>query len=201
MNTEQKKKQPAYWLRQEFLRVKTRKETGAYLYIMFTLFSVSFFGFFILRPAISTITNLQKKLEDNKNVYVALQKKLAALQSLDAEYSQIKPDLPLIYNAIPVIPDIPTLTRQIETLASRNQVELGSLTVSPLQYYPLEAGGKLYGYAITVDVTGSEQNVNTFIENVTNFQRIISIQKITTGKTDKGQLELSFSGKAYFAKE
>jgi Tfp pilus assembly protein PilO len=75
------------------------------------------------------------------------------------------------------------------------------LQVSPLQYYPLEVGGKLYGYTITVDVTGNEQNVNTFIENVTNFQRIISIQKITTGKTDKGQLELSFSGKAYFAKD
>jgi Tfp pilus assembly protein PilO len=201
MNTESKKKQPAYWLRQEFSRVKTRKETGAYLYIVFTLFSVSFFGFFILRPAISTITNLQKKLEDNKNVYIALQKKLEALHNLDSEYSQINPDLPLVYNAIPVTPDIPTLTRQIETLASKNQVVLSSLQVSPLQYYPLEVGGKLYGYTITVDVTGNEQNVNTFIENVTNFQRIISIQKITTGKTDKGQLELSFSGKAYFAKD
>ncbi|MBP6913161.1 MAG: type 4a pilus biogenesis protein PilO [Candidatus Levybacteria bacterium] len=201
MNTESKKKQPVYWLRQEFLRVKTKKETGAYLYIVFTLFSVSFFGFFILRPAISTITNLQKKLEDNKSVYNALQKKLAALHNLDSEYSQIKPDLPMVYNAIPITPDIPTLTRQVETLASKNQVELRALTVSPLQYYPQDAGGKLYGYTITVEVTGGEQNVNTFIENVTNFQRIISIQKITTGKTDKGQLELSFSGKAYFAKE
>lgn len=201
MNNDIKKTPRSYWLTHELILLKAKKETTAYLYIVLTLFSVSIFGFFILRPAFSTITNLQKKLTDSQNVYDSLQKKLQALKSLDEQYSTIKPDLYFVYNAIPTSAQIPTLTRQVQMLAQNNSVTLKSFAASPIQYYPLEKGGKLYGYVFSLDVSGAEQNVNNFITSLTNFNRILSIQKITTGKTNKGQLDLSFSGKAYFQEE
>lgn len=198
MNNNTEKIPRSKWLSHQFDLVRQKQETTAYLYLILTFFTVSLFGFFILRPAFSTITNLQKQLADSKNVYAALETKLAALRKLDKQYSELTPRLPLVYNAIPTTAQIPTLTRQIEILAQNNSVTLQSFTVSPIQYYPLEGGGKLYGYAFSLDVLGTQTNVNNFIGNITDFQRIISIQKITTGKTDKGELELSFSGKAYF---
>lgn len=204
MNNDNKTAQkinPTRWLNHEFLVMKERKETTAYLYIIFTLFTVSIFGFFILRPAFSTISNLQKTLTDNKNVYAALQKKLEALKSLDAEYAQIKPSLPEVYEAIPTSAQIPTLTRQVQTIAQTNSVSISSFKVAPIQYYPLQTGEKLYGYSFTLQASGTQQNINKFISSMTNFSRILSIQKIATGKTSTGDLQLTFSGKAYFQGE
>lgn len=201
MNNDTQKKSRSYWFTHELMLIKARKETTAYLYLILTLFTVSIFGFFILRPAFSTISNLQKKLDDNKSVYSALQDKLTALRSLDVQYAELKPDLPLVYAAIPTSAQIPTLTRQVQTLALNNSISLKSFTVAPIQYYPLENGGKLYGYLFSLDVSGTEQNINSFINSLTNFNRMLSIQRIATGKTTKGELELSFSGKAYFQGE
>lgn len=201
MNNNENKKTRSAWLTHELMVLKAKKETTAYLYIILTLFTVSIFGFFILRPAFATITGLQKKLQDSKNVYAALQKKLSALRSLDAQYSELKPDLPFVYEAIPTTAQIPKLTRQIQILAQDNSINLLTFTVAPIQYFPVENGNKLFGYVFSMEISGTEENVNSFMKNVTNFNRILSIARITTGKTNLGLLQLSFSGKAYFQGE
>lgn len=186
------------WLPQQLALLKNKKEASAYLYIILTFFTVSFFGFFALRPAFSTITTLQKQLTDSKNIYKALQTKILALQSLSQQYITLEPNLPLVYQAIPVSSDIPLLTGQLQTLARENKLSLSQFSTYQIEYYPLSTQNKLYGYSFSVEVQGQEQNINEFLNKVTSFSRIISIDKITTGKTETGQLNLSLSGKTYF---
>ena len=54
------------------LTIQNKKQVTAYIYILLTLLTVSFFGFFALRPAFSIIAGLQKQLADNKVVLTAL---------------------------------------------------------------------------------------------------------------------------------
>lgn len=186
------------WLPQQITLLKNKKEASAYLYLILTFFTVSFFGFFVLKPAFSTITILQKQLTDSKNVYKALQAKISALQSLSQEYVTLEPNLPLVYQAIPVSSEIPLLTGQLQSLARENKLSLSQFSTYQIEYYPLSTQDKLYGYSFSLEVQGQQQDINDFLNKVTNFNRIISIDRVTTGKTETGQLNLSLSGKAYF---
>lgn len=182
------------FLSQEFTQLQNKKQAVVYFFMFLTFLTVAFFGFFVLRPALSTISTLQKQLEDNRTIYEGLQNKLATIQGLDRQYQTIQTEVPLINEAIPDTPKIPLLTRQIETIAQSNNVSLESLLVSPVELYPLENGS----FTFTFDATGTLQDTERFMENISNFSRAVTIDKISTGKNEDGEIELSMSGKAYF---
>ncbi|MFI5265473.1 MAG: type 4a pilus biogenesis protein PilO [Candidatus Levyibacteriota bacterium] len=185
------------WVSQQLLSLQNKKEASTYFYLILTFFAVSFLGFFALMPAFSTISALQKQLADSKNVYKALQTKISALHTLSQQYTTLESNLSIVYLAIPTSSEIPLFTRQVQVLAQEDNLSLTQFSTSPIEYYPLSTQDKLYGYTFSLDVAGQEQDINSFLNSVTNFSRIISVEKISTGKTDKGQLSLSLSGKAY----
>lgn len=189
------------WFNEQLMELQSKKERVAYIYLTLTLFIVSFFGYFVLLPAFTTISNLQKQLSDNKAVYDALTTKLSHLQSLDQQYQILEPQLDLVYNAIPISSEVPSLTSQIETLARQSNLTIENYNVSPVEYYPIAGGEKLYSFVFSLTAQGQEKDIDTFIDAVSNFNRIVTIEKITTGTIQGGVLELSLSGKAYFEKK
>ncbi|MGE5042487.1 MAG: type 4a pilus biogenesis protein PilO [Candidatus Levyibacteriota bacterium] len=178
---------------------QNRKQVMAYSYLSLTLFTVAIFGVFVIAPAFSTISNLQKKLEDSTNVFNALETKLSALRKLDLQYEQIKGDLDLVYGAIPTSAQIPILTRQVETLCKQNNVTLNSFDVETIDFYPIASNQQLYSYSFSLSAEGSDTDLNTLISKLVSFNRLISITNITTGKTPTGIFGLTLSGKAFFA--
>lgn len=178
---------------------QNRKQVTAYSYLSLTLFTVSIFGFFVIAPAFSTISNLQKKLEDSKNVYDALETKLTALKSLDQQYDQIKGNLDLVYDAIPTSAQIPVFTRQLETLCKQNNITINSFNVETIDFYPIQGGQQLYSYSFSLSAEGKDTDINTLISKLVSFNRLISISNISTGKTPTNLFGLTVSGKAFFA--
>ncbi len=185
-----------YW---ENLNDLQRRKIAGYLYITLTLFTVSFFGFFAIAPTLNTISMLQKQYEDNQLVYEALNKKLSNLQLLDFEYKEIQPDLPAIYAAIPRSPQIPYLTRQVENIALSSAVTITRLNFNSLEVYPNPKKDSIYSFTFTVAVEGEQANVNNFLENLINFDRIVGIDRVSTGKSDNGQTAASITGRAFFS--
>lgn len=177
----------------------SQEKITAYLYTIFSLFAVSFFGFFALRPVIGTISELQKQLSDSKAVYKALNTKLDALNKLDVQYEAIQGSLPIVYDAIPKTSQIPTLTRQFETIAQTNKLTVNSINFGTFEFYPATNNSReLYSYTFTVDVEGKEGDINDFITSIISFDRILSIDKISTGKNSNGVFQATIVGQAYY---
>lgn len=180
---------------------KTNKQKfTAYLYITLSLFTVSFFGIFAIKPTLDTISNLNKQYNDNQLVYEALKKKLVSIQSLDNEYVVIQKDLGRIYLAIPKTNNIPYLTRQLEELAKEKNVTLTKLDFGTIELYPAtKPSPNLYSFTFVLSVEGSEENVNSFITGVISFDRIVAIDRIITGKTENNKFGTSVAGRSYFS--
>lgn len=184
-----------------FIKNDSKKFT-AYLYITLTLFSVSFFGFFAIKPTLDTISNLNKQYEDNKLVYDALKKKLAALDMLNTQYQALETDLNLVFDAIPKTNNIPYLARQLEKLTSLRGLNLSKLDFGVIELYPaLKATPGMFSYTFTISVEGSEDKVNSFISDIISFDRIIGIERITTGKTENNIFGTTITGRAYFSNQ
>jgi Tfp pilus assembly protein PilO len=176
-----------------------RKKITAYIYISLTLFTVSFFGFFAIAPTLATISNLKKQYEDNKLVLDALNKKLTSLTLLDVQYKEIQPDLEKIYSAIPRTSRIPYLTRQLEIIAKDSGVIIKKLDFGTVELHPNIKADPIYSFTFTIDVTGEEQNVNSFISQIIGFDRIVGVDKISTGKNEENRYEASIIGRVYFS--
>lgn len=181
------------------LKENDRRRLISYLYVIFTLFTVSFFGIFAINPTFSTISNLKKQYDENKVVYNQIIAKKTALQRLDLQYQQIESDLPIIYQAIPTTSKIAFLTRQIEELASDHTISLNKFGVQTTEIFPgQKTKAPLYSFHFSVSVGGQEENVYNFIKDLIHFDRMISLDSVTVGKTQSGSFEVSVSGKAFY---
>lgn len=171
-----------------------------YLYISLTLFTVSFFGIFAIKPTLDTVSNLNKQYEDDKLVYDALKNKLSALQSLDAQYQTLQQDLELVFAAIPKSNKIPYLARQIEKISLSRSVLLTKLDFGPVELYPVaKTNPPTYSFTFNVNVEGDESNTNLFISDLINFDRIIGLERITTGKSGNNGTGVNIAGRAFFS--
>lgn len=185
------------------LNAKQNKQGAtAYLYIIFSLLAFSFFGIFAIGPTVTTISDLNKKYNEEKTALKELKDKNEALKSLSAQYVEIQPDLELIDNAIPQSPKVAELTRQVENLSIQNNLVVKKLDTGLMELYPVKNPNKpIFSFIFTIGVEGSEKDVNQFILDLVNMGRIIKIEKLQTGKQISSTFAASVTGRAYFYKE
>lgn len=186
----------------QFLNAPNNKQRAtAYLYLIFSLLALSFFGLFAIGPTVTTITNLNKQYEEDKVALTQLKKKNAALKALSAQYLEIQSELNLIDNAIPQSPKIAELTRQLEHLSVKNNLAIQKLDTGLLELFPgKNANTSLFTFNFSISVSGIESDVNNFLSDFINMGRIVKIDKLTTGKKQNDVFTASITGKAFFYK-
>jgi len=173
-----------------------------YLYIIFSLAAVTFFGLFAIQPTLATISELHKEKDDGEFTLQQLKTKNQSLQRLSSEFQQIEPDINKVYEAIPTSPKIPELIRKIETLANKNNLAIKSLTTGAIELYPTtRAGVQLFSFTVNISAVGIESSINIFTQELVNIDRIISIERLSSGTAEDRLFSTTIIGRAYFIKE
>ena len=177
---------------------QNKQRVVAYIYIILSFFSLSFFGLFAIGPTLSTISELNKEYADGTAVLQQLQEKNSNLRSLNSNYLKIQPDLSLITNAIPESPNVSQLTRQIEVLATKNNLVVQKLDTGLLELYPAKkVNTSIFSFMFSTTVRGGEKEINNFISEIINIDRIIGIERLSTGKQQSDYIA-AITGKAFF---
>ena len=179
----------------------SKKKFGAYLYVIFSLITLSFFGIFAIRPTLSTISSLNQQYRDSQLIHQQLLEKSEALKNLDIQYQQLTPDLPLVYAAVPRSTLMASLTRQVESMANSNNLTLNALTFGSVELYPAnKENPSLYSYTFNASAEGEEENVKNFIGDLIRFERLVNIEQMNTGNRENGSYGVTVTGKVYFSK-
>ncbi len=173
-----------------------REKTQKYITIVLTLITSIILGIFVINPTLSTIANLQKQIGDNTFVQQKLQQKITNLFVLQQKYSLLQPDLPIVYDAIPTATQIPLFTAEIQSIADSTSLTLTSFQTSEvkLSQSPTQ---KQSSFDFTITAGGGYENMLSFLNKVTNFQRAIAIKEIILS-TENGNLKLSLKGTVFF---
>lgn len=180
-----------------------KERTQKFVNIVFTLFTLSFFGLFAINPTLATIVKLKKELADNERVDKELQQKITNLSSLQEKYSLIQNDIPLVLSAVPKIPEIPLLMAEIQAVAQVYNIQIDSFQSFTVELFKEEGGGKdkqHYSYSFSLSGTGVYQNIASFLSRIVNMQRIVVIDTFVIDRTkEKGRgLKFSLQGLAYY---
>lgn len=178
-----------------------KEQNQKYLFIILTLGASIFFFLFAINPTLSTIAGLKKQISDAKFVEQRLSEKVDNISRLSLQYEQIQEDIPYIVDAVPQSPQTPTLVGQIQAIGNQSSVKITNVEVLPVI---LTSGNSTTSSSFAFDITGTSnfENIQSFLNNLTNMQRAVSISSIQILRDTTGDNSLNFviRGIAYFKK-
>jgi len=171
--------------------------------IVLTLCALSFFGFFAIKPTISTIFKLKKEISDNQFVLNQMETKIKNLTELRKQYSSLQNDLPTITSTITVQPEASSLFAQIQSIAQASNINLNKLQNSEIEVLGSEKSTDkdYFSYSFSLAGAGSFENISRFVSTLTNMQRIINIDVFSTGSAINQNAEsvgFNIEGIAFF---
>lgn len=181
------------------------------LTLVLSLFVIAIFISFALRPTIVSIVTLQKTITESKKIQLQLDKKVKNLQLAATQLETVKQFLPNIDTSIPNQGAMyAPLTVAVENLASQNGTTLDSETfgstllfsriISP---FTPNKNQSVIVLPFSIRVTGSYQNIFTFLTKLLSMERIVMVDSIGITKeaaTKESELKvaLNVSGSAYY---
>jgi Tfp pilus assembly protein PilO len=177
-----------------------KEKNQKYFTIVLTLTASIFFILFAINPTVSTIINLRKQLADAKVVDEKLTQKINNLTALSQQYQNIQDDLPFIIDAIPQTPKAPELVGQIQSIGQESSVQINNVEIMPLNLN-VTSSTKSSSFEFNVMGEGSFENVQSFISNLINMQRAVSVTSIQlTSSGGDENINFILKGLSYFKK-
>lgn len=171
---------------------------------IFTLLITAIFIFFAIKPTVTTILVLQKKLENYNQTLEKVNNKANDLSQGKQNYQNLDQNTKdKIRAAIPEGVELRSVIQTLELAAQRHEASVSALQFQPLQ---IDSQGKdtigtLAEFTFTFNVEGAYQNLISLLQDLQRSARLISIDTLTLNKVSEGEnLIMSISGKAYYLK-
>lgn len=183
--------------------VTQTEQIKTYTTLILTLIAVIGFSIFAISPTINTILELRRQLADSQFANTALEEKIASLESLQAQYTGFGTKLERINETFPTTPEVPDLFARIQTLARENGVQVMALESQEVELTKNTKSQVPSSFVFLVTTEGSyEQNIS-FLNELTDFNRILTIDTITMTRETaaSGPLEMTIRARSYFHPE
>lgn len=185
----------------EFLPDFKEEKTQKFTTLIFTLIALSFFGLFAINPTISTITELNKQLEDSRFVDQKLGQKISSLTVLQQKYTNLQPDLPIILNAIPKDSEVPLFAAQIQSVANNSNITIDSFQTFEVEINKNPNPRQYSSFTFALTAEGTYNDLSNFLSNLSNMQRVAGIDTLSLTKRSgiSNSLQLTLKGKTFFS--
>ena len=186
------------------LRIKPvlkNSKSASYFTITLSLFCLSFFGLFAIRPTLITAVSLIKEVRDLKNLNLDYENQIGNIIRAQSEYEKVRDGIALIENALPPNADFTKLARGMETYAAENQFQLNQLQIDSAPISQLTEKQKLQKMNFILIGKGSYASVKNYLNDILNWKRIITVDSldlVQEGGTVSGILRMTVKGTAYY---
>jgi len=194
---------------------KQRQDFKAFLELILTLATVSFFALFALKPTILTVIELLKEIDAKEKTVEKMNTKIQNLQQAQTLYVQEETKIKLLETAIPDDPAPDLFVRQIEGLATSYPVNLLGITIGEVtllgeekvkkstdKLQPLPEESK--GINFSISIAGSYQGLVNFLSALEDMRRPVKIDalNIISPQLEETQnLVLVVTGRTPYLKE
>ena len=177
-----------YHLRRAYKRfspIIEKKRSASYLTITLTLFSLSFFGLFAIRPTLITATSLIKSVSELRTLDGEYEKKISNVIQAQSEYEQIRDAVPLIETALPSNPSSSKLAISLERFTKDTSIKINQLQIDGAAISTPSATLKLETYGFTLVGTGDFQSIFSFLTRIINWRRLVKINSFELSSDGK----------------
>lgn len=194
--------------------VYERPEIKASLEVIFSVFMVVLLIFAAIRPTLTNLTALQKRITDKESLNTKADKKISQLFSAQEQLSQFEAFLGLYDSAVPEKFSYVDQLGRLEYLARANNLEVDVISIPGII---LEGEGKGIGEwstkllkadtekilttPVDFQVSGKPRQIRDFLVQIEEMDRLTTIKSVNlikeTGST-KGSERIKASGQVNF---
>lgn len=193
--------------------VYQRPEVKASLEVVLSVFTVALLIFAAIRPTLTNITSLQKKIEDLDSANKKADNKIAQIFNAQTQLDNFQSKLHLFNEAVPDKFSYGDMAGRIEVMAKKRALTVETITMPGVKLFGDGKGtGEWSAKLIKADVTkivqagvqfvvsGNPRNVRAFIEDIENMDRLTMLNSIIM-MAEIGQARsetLKATGQIYF---
>lgn len=172
-----------------------RPEIKASLEIILSVFTVMILIFSAIRPTITNIVSLQKKIEDMEVVNKKADNKISQLLNAEKQLSSLRNSLYLFDQAVPDNFSYVDSAKRLEYLSRIYNLTLDTLSFSGItllngERLPPDLTAKLTKPGannslpdlVSFSIIGSPTNVISFLKQVENMDRLASLNSVSISK-------------------
>jgi Tfp pilus assembly protein PilO len=184
--------------------VKTIKESSekkqSYVFFGFSILVVIVLIVFAIRPTVTTITRINKEIEEKERVNTLLENKITTLNELDKQYAPNKEafdDLEMIF---PPGDNFSLLLANIELVTTRNGHKLSSVSFDRYNGKDYDITTKaLEPYTMAFSARGREENILSFLSELEDLPMypVIESFSYSTKTADDGTNAFTVSLRIY----
>ncbi|MEK7166281.1 MAG: type 4a pilus biogenesis protein PilO [Patescibacteria group bacterium] len=198
------------------------RSVQAYTMVILSLFTISFFGVFAIRPTLKTIATLQRQIIDKSFVDEKLEQKINMLIEAQEQYQRIEKELPVIYSLLPEKAEFPALLRQLEIVVIQNEATISGISFDSVILYGDTANKQVALVAVDENtnesapvqdntistplffnliINGSYDRLVNLLEQLTRLDRLITIHSVeltSSGKEAQSTLNLGVKSSSYY---
>lgn len=163
-----------------------------YTATILSFLTVSLFGWYAIRPTITTILSLRREIQDKTKINQQMDEKIAALIDAQTLYENISDQLPYLMSAIPQRVHIDEVMQSIDTLRFTHNLSVTSIETSKV---PLAQDSRLlskvdsfYQTTIKIIFTGPYPSVLAMINDLTRLSRIVTLEDVTLDRNEGDEL-------------
>lgn len=171
------------------------KQSKAYIMAILSLFTMSFFGFFAVRPTVKTIIALQRQIDDNRKLDKSLSEKITTLVKAQSEYEVLKGGVYALEGLIPNGVELAGIIQELETIekdsgASISALALSNINVSEKNTQESKQKTDINKVSFVLAVNGSYNDIYSFINKLLISGRFFTIENIDFAPSLSGDKQI-----------
>lgn len=204
----------APWKNDKVRAAYRRPEIRASLEIILSVFTVAFLLLVVIRPTLTIVAELQKKINDQDSVDKKLSTKITQLSKARSDLSTFGNQIDLFNKAVPDANDSSGLAKRLALLVQENNLQTNYLTVGSVPLFgnlinlgnkesknkgedpnvvPLEKGTNVAKLEITFDLRGSQTDVLKFLSNIEKLDRLIKLTSVDIKREEEKDSDVTKS--------
>lgn len=127
----------------------------------------------IWRPQSSSIDDARQDRRQAEQQLVELQRVVTATTVVEAADGSMRQ---VLLTAVPSAPELATLLRQLQAIATETNMVVGSMTPSPLTANPAGPGGSVQ---ISIGAAGSREATDAYLGRLRDLERLLVIEQLS----------------------
>lgn len=204
----------APWKNDKVRAAYRRPEIRASLEIILSVFTVAFLLLVVIRPTLTIVAELQKKINDQDSVDKKLSTKITQLSKARSDLSTFGNQIDLFNKAVPDANDSSGLAKRLALLVQENNLQTNYLTVGSVPLFgnlinlgnkesknkgedpnvvPLEKGTNVAKLEITFDLRGSQTDVLKFLSDIEKLDRLIKLTSVDIKREEEKDSDVTKS--------
>lgn len=176
MNEDQKNNLSRFSMDKRLFAFRKNRKTEDYLMLTITLGTLIFFGFFVIRPSLILIFELNQRSKDYKSLSIKFEEKIKALEQIKSDNDGLKADFALLEKAITDKPNESDILNNINYVASKNNIQ-----ISNIQFTFIEDSSTI---KINFNAIGTYENTIAMFEEMKSLLTPVNINSVDI-KPDK----------------